>query len=162
VLERVRQIEDLDLAAVTDPLTGIGNRRAFERRLAELDPDTALVMCDLNRFKELNDTLGHAAGDQVLRIFAAAAAMSIRAGDLVARIGGDEFALLVNGGEPAARAVLDRLRSAWEEPDGVGFSAGLAAHRPGETGEQLSERADQQLYAAKRAGRAAREQRTPS
>ncbi len=158
VLERVRQLEDLDLAAVTDPLTGCGNRRAYERRLLELAPDAALVSCDLNRFKELNDTLGHPAGDQVLRLFAAAAGASVRSGDLVARIGGDEFAMIVDGGEAAARAVLARLRAAWAEPEGVGFSAGLAARRPGEDGAQLSERADQELYAAKRAGRSVRSQ----
>jgi diguanylate cyclase (GGDEF)-like protein len=153
VLERVRQVEDLDRAALTDPLTGVGNRRAYEHRLKTLPANAAVIICDLDHFKVLNDTQGHPAGDRVLRAFAAVAASSIRDGDLVARIGGDEFALIVGGGQAAADAVLVRLDQAWTQPEGVGFSAGRASREPGEDGQHLSERADQALYAAKRHSR---------
>jgi diguanylate cyclase (GGDEF)-like protein len=150
VLERVRQVEDLDRAAATDALTGISNRRVYEQQLENLPVDAVLIICDLDRFKILNDTKGHQAGDRVLRSFAAVAASSVRDGDLVSRIGGDEFALLVQGGLAAADAVLERLAQAWARPEGVGFSAGRAVRRPNETGDQLSERADQDLYVQKR------------
>lgn len=151
VLERLRQLEDLDRVALTDPLTGVGNRRAFEQALAHLPRDVALIMCDLDRFKILNDTQGHAAGDRVLRHFAATATGALRDGDRVCRIGGDEFALLVHGDGAAVDAVLGRLDRAWNAPEGVGFSAGSAVRRPREDAAALSERADQALYDAKRA-----------
>jgi diguanylate cyclase (GGDEF)-like protein len=150
VLERLRQLEDLDRATLTDPLTGVGNRRAYERALAELPGEAALIICDLDRFKGLNDTHGHAAGDRVLRHFASAAIASARSGDLVCRIGGDEFALVVRGGREAVDAVLGRLEAHWASPDGVGFSAGSAVRRHGEDGAALSERADLALYDVKR------------
>jgi diguanylate cyclase (GGDEF)-like protein len=150
VLERVRKVEDLDRATMTDPLTGIGNRRAFERRLQNLSDDEALIICDLDQFKRLNDTQGHAAGDRVLRAFAVAAASAVRDSDLVARIGGDEFVLMMRGGQSVVDAVLLRLNMGWAHPEGVGFSAGSATRHPGEDSWQLSERADQDLYAAKR------------
>ena len=154
VLERLQQMEDLDRATTTDPLTGVGNRRAFEQRLARLQVEPrsgeiGLIMCDLDRFKAVNDRLGHAAGDRVLRAFAAAAADSVRESDLVARIGGDEFAVLVFGGSTTVDMVLLRLNLVWTHPDEVGFSAGTAVLRPGEGLQQFWERADRALYAAK-------------
>jgi diguanylate cyclase (GGDEF)-like protein len=154
VLERLQQMEDLDRATTTDPLTGVGNRRAFEQRLARLQVEPGsgeigLIMCDLDRFKAVNDRLGHPAGDRVLRAFAAAAAASVRESDLVARIGGDEFAVLVFGGSTTVDMVLLRLNLAWTHPDEVGFSAGTAVLRPGEGLQQFWERADRALYAAK-------------
>ena len=150
-MDRARQLDELDQAATTDQLTGIGNRRAYEQRLAQLAEDAAVILYDLDRFKQLNDTQGHPAGDRVLRAFAALAASCVRAQtDLVARIGGDEFALIVDRGETTARNVLERLRSGWNNPENVGFSAGIAARAIGEDAYQLAERADQALYAEKR------------
>ncbi|MBT0771577.1 GGDEF domain-containing protein [Kineosporia sp. J2-2] len=154
VLERVRQVEDLDRAATTDPLTGVLNRRAFEHGMADLADDAVLLLFDLDRFKQLNDTQGHPAGDRVLRAFAAALASSVRAGiDRVCRIGGDEFAILTRGDGQVARAVLERLAGVWTQPEGVGFSAGFAVREPGETPERLGARADAALYEEKRGRR---------
>jgi diguanylate cyclase (GGDEF)-like protein len=151
VLHRLRQVDHLDRAALTDPLTAVGNRRAFDQALADLPDNAAVILLDLDHFKALNDTQGHPAGDRVLRAFAAAAASCVRDGDLVARIGGDEFAILMPGGQQAIDTVLLRLRLAWVTPDGVGFSAGTAVRHPGEDGQHFCQRADQALYAAKRA-----------
>ncbi|MBT0771578.1 GGDEF domain-containing protein [Kineosporia sp. J2-2] len=151
VLERVRQVEDLDRAATTDSLTGVLNRRAFEDAMAAPADDAVLLLFDLDRFKQLNDTQGHPAGDRVLRAFAAALASSVRDGlDQVCRIGGDEFAVITRGDADVALAVLGRLTTAWKHPEGVGFSAGYAVLMPGEAAEQLSARADSALYAEKK------------
>ncbi len=149
VLTRVRQVEELDRAATTDPLTGIGNRRAFEQALADLADDAVLVLFDLNDFKVVNDTRGHPAGDRVLQAFAAALSAAAGRSDRACRIGGDEFAVIARGGRRAAQAMVDRLGAGWTRPEGVGFSAGFAGRRPGESPEDLGARADQALYATK-------------
>ncbi len=149
VLERVRQVEDLDRAATTDSLTGVLNRRAFAHGLENLADDAVLLLFDLDRFKALNDSQGHPAGDRVLRAFAASLAASVRDTDLVCRIGGDEFAVIAGGDREVAQAVLDRLGEAWTSPEDVGFSAGYALRLPGEPAEQLNARADQALYSEK-------------
>lgn len=150
VLMRMHQVAELDRAATTDPLTGVANRRAFEHAMADLADDGYLVLFDLDHFKVLNDTQGHPAGDAVLQTFAAALSNSVSDGDLVCRIGGDEFAVLGHGDAQAAQRVLDRLSAGWNHPDGVGFSAGFALRRPAESTERLGVRADQALYAVKR------------
>lgn len=149
VLTRVRQVEELDRAATTDPLTGVGNRRAFEQAMAELADDAVLVLFDLNDFKVVNDTRGHPAGDRVLQAFAAALTAAAGRPDRACRIGGDEFAVIAGGGLRAAQAMVDRLGAGWTRPEGVGFSAGFAGRRPGESPEDLGARADQALYATK-------------
>ncbi|GLY17006.1 hypothetical protein Kisp01_40210 [Kineosporia sp. NBRC 101677] len=149
VLERVRQVEELDRAAMTDSLTGVGNRRAFEQALQCLADDAVLVLFDLDKFKALNDSQGHPAGDRVLRAFAAALAGSVRDTDLVCRFGGDEFAVIARGDGAVARAVLERLASVWSAPEGVGFSAGYAVRQVGEAPALLNARADEALYAEK-------------
>jgi diguanylate cyclase (GGDEF)-like protein len=149
VLMRVRQVEELDRAATTDPLTGVGNRRAFEQRMANLAEDAVLVLFDLNDFKVVNDTRGHPVGDRVLQAFAAALAASVGDPDLACRIGGDEFAVIAHGGGKTAQTMVDRLSVAWTQPEGVGFSAGFAERRPGETAQDLGVRADEALYSTK-------------
>jgi diguanylate cyclase (GGDEF)-like protein len=152
--------------AVTDDLTGLGNRRHLLARLdrsiadAERDEDElALLLIDLDGFKELNDTLGHHAGDEVLRQIGPRLAEVLRAGDTLARLGGDEFAVVLHpGDEAAASAASLRLRAALERSFRVGgirvhidASVGIAMF-PVHAGDGLGllQRADVAMYEAKR------------
>jgi diguanylate cyclase (GGDEF)-like protein len=152
-----------------DALTGLPNRRAFEEALARevararrVRAPLGLVALDVDHFKRVNDTHGHAAGDAVLREVAARIAAAARAGDLVARIGGEEFAALLGGADLSAAAeAAERIRARVGEAPvaaaglalAVTVSAGVAALEPGEDGAALLARADARLYEAKRAGR---------
>jgi cyclic di-GMP phosphodiesterase len=143
-----------------DALTGLLNRRAFDEHVEALleHGQVALVMLDVDEFKEVNDTSGHAAGDEVLSTLARVLLRTVRANEHVFRIGGDEFALVIAGDRSDAAHVGERILSAVREHRrGLTLptlSAGLA-HAPGGTStkEQLLARADAALYAAKRAGR---------
>jgi diguanylate cyclase (GGDEF)-like protein len=155
-------------AAMTDSLTGAANRRAFfelgapllERTIADRRP-AALLLFDLDRFKEVNDTAGHQAGDGVLQAFAHLVANSIRPGDLFARLGGEEFACLLAGASMAeALKLAERLRARFaampfaDLTSGVTVSIGVAMAN--ETGRNLSALlafADRALYRAKAEGR---------
>ncbi|WP_432541937.1 GGDEF domain-containing protein [Kineococcus sp. SYSU DK002] len=141
--------------ARTDALTTIGNRRDLEDRMTLLGPGDTVVVCDLDHFKQLNDTHGHARGDQVLREFGAMLAGGLRRGDYAARFGGEEFVLLLHGsGTGPALDVVDRLRHTWAARGGATtFSAGCATLDDATTAEQALVAADAALYAAKRAGR---------
>lgn len=139
----------------TDALTGLPRRAAAERRLAELLADAgtsgvplAVAFIDLDGFKRVNDTRGHAEGDRVLRLAAQAMASAVRAGDLLARWGGDEFLLVMPGADmAAAESAVARLRAA---AAGVAeLSAGVAVLRPGDTIDSLVARADRAMYADK-------------
>ena len=139
-----------------DPLTGVLTRAAFEtraRQLAAKGDAAALVLLDLDRFKEINDTRGHAAGDRVLASTGALLRRSVRASDAVARYGGEEFALLLDGmSVPSAVALCERLMADLQDAAGVTFSAGVA---PLERDvDETLRRADAALYEAKRGGRA--------
>lgn len=156
--------------AFTDALTGLQNRRAMDealKRLIRSGERFAVLHLDLDFFKQVNDTKGHAAGDRVLQTVARIMIDLTRKNDLVARVGGDEFVIILVGlTEPSRLAELaDRLIERIERPipvDGdicrVSASIGIAFNQPDasplETGEQLIERADEALYAAKRHGRA--------
>lgn len=148
-------------AGAHDALTGLPNRRAFDERLsAELGRafrhggTLALCVLDLDGFKAVNDTDGHAAGDAVLRAVAEQL-LGIRDEDAAFRLGGDESALLLVGsGADGARAALDRLGAAIAvDPacGGVGVSSGIATLAAGDVPESLLSRADEALYAAKHA-----------
>jgi diguanylate cyclase (GGDEF)-like protein len=164
---RLRRVsEHLRALSLSDELTGLPNRRELEGRLVaalaaserQQDP-TVVAMIDLDRFKEINDRLGHAAGDAVLRRVAAILGRSVRAGDTVCRVGGDEFCVLMPGtglaeGMRVLERSLARLRRVTESVGpGVGFSAGCAESRNGESSAALLRRADAALYRAKAAGR---------
>lgn len=156
--------------ARTDALTGLPNRRALEdelsravARAARAGTPLATLVLDVDRFKQVNDAHGHAAGDAVLAAVAARAAAALRAGDLLARIGGEEFAALLPGADVARAAeAAERIRAAVAaEPIAAGgaalavtVSVGCAALAPGDAdGRALLARADERLYDAKRSGR---------
>ncbi|MFI7597155.1 GGDEF domain-containing protein [Actinoplanes sp. NPDC049681] len=110
-----RLVTELRRQALADPLTGLPNRRAFERHLQDEVADPArhplsLLAVDLDRFKAINDAFGHAAGDEVLRIVAGALRTVARGDDFAARLDRDEFALIVRGGSAAAGRVAERMR----------------------------------------------------
>ncbi|AVO53266.1 hypothetical protein C7A17_10945 [Ectopseudomonas mendocina] len=151
--------------ATTDPLTQALNRRAFEERAGQAlqrsqrqDLPLCLAMLDLDHFKQVNDRHGHTTGDAVLREFSLLCRHQARATDLFARVGGEEFILLLPDSDlDAAAQGLERLRTNLAESNLQGLrisvSIGLAEWRPDETLEQLQQRADTALYAAKVAGR---------
>jgi diguanylate cyclase (GGDEF)-like protein len=169
------RISDLGARVDIDPLTDVLNRRGFERELKHslayvkrYGTSAALVYVDLDGFKPVNDRHGHAAGEAVLRAIAAALTRSVRASDVVARVGGDEFTVLLwNVAGPAAAAKAAALEAAvyatpvrWASSTlVVGACAGVALLGPLDTPAAALERADAAMYArkgeraARRAGR---------
>jgi diguanylate cyclase (GGDEF)-like protein/putative nucleotidyltransferase with HDIG domain len=162
-VESARQLEHLRHLAEHDPLTGLRNRRELEPRMLERLHSAdggALLVCDLDHFKRVNDSLGHEAGDVVLRRFANILRRSTRGTDVPTRLGGEEFAVLLPGaGHDEALAVAERLRLAVrsefaEFPAAVSVSVGVAASSPElATAADLMRAANRALYAAKRLGR---------
>jgi diguanylate cyclase (GGDEF)-like protein/PAS domain S-box-containing protein len=152
----LRRYEEL---AGTDQLTGLPNRRSWDERVSVLiaaaqrsgDP-LVVAVADVDRFKTYNDTHGHLEGDVLLREVAQAVRAELRTVDLVARWGGEEFAIaLPNCGDADARMVLDRVREAM--PRGQSISIGYCQWDPPDPPESLMDRADSALYEAKRSGR---------
>jgi diguanylate cyclase len=150
-----RRLGELEREARTDPLTGLLNRRAvdeaFEREAARARREEAglcLALIDLDDFKALNDSAGHASGDRLLTECAEAWRRAVRPVDELARIGGDEFAVLLpRCTNPEAEAVLARLEAA--TPAGQSVSWGTTAHCPAEPAHLTWARADRALYATK-------------
>jgi len=141
--------------ARTDVLTSLGNRRDLDERLARAVPGDCVVIADLDHFKRVNDTRGHAAGDQVLERFGHVLHEHLRRRDYAARYGGEEFVLILPRTEPVqAVNTLRALRAEWaEEGTGVTFSAGIALITPGAAAGSALAAADIALYRAKQAGR---------
>lgn len=167
IMDSERHLEQL---CRVDPLTGLSNRRNFEERLEQAMARTrrnkrpmALVFIDVDYFKQINDVHGHAAGDAVLKEFAARLQGAIRVTDMAARLGGDEFVVLIEGLNTADEAsiVSEKLQSAIRAPMAVDAqllqvtaSMGLAYYEGhGSSAEALVAKADQALYRAKAAGR---------
>jgi diguanylate cyclase (GGDEF)-like protein/PAS domain S-box-containing protein len=162
--------DELRRQATTDPLTGLLNRTAFSDRLAaataEVDPGCppAVLFVDLDDFKTVNDTLGHAAGDELLTTVAARLSADVRADDVVARLGGDEFAVLLTAADDERlRDVADRLLVALRAPIAlagttvtVTASIGGVLAVPGDTAERLLAAADAAMYRAKHTGKNSR------
>ncbi|HEV8153189.1 MAG TPA: diguanylate cyclase [Solirubrobacteraceae bacterium] len=143
--------------AAQDPLTGLGHHAAFYEALAgsHRRPRTAVLLCDVDGFKALNDHFGHQHGDQVLRDVAVALGGALRRGDRLFRIGGDEFAaLLAVGSDDEALEAGERLRAAVAAADlGLTVSIGVAVPYDGEADAALVGRADRALYGVKAEGR---------
>jgi diguanylate cyclase (GGDEF)-like protein len=173
-LERQRLIGELQTMAETDPLTGLLNRRAFESRARVLlddqrgsDPVVALMMLDIDHFKRVNDSYGHESGDKALVTLAALCRETVRADDIVARFGGEEFVILLRvQAQEQARALADQLRQHLHKEqitstDGqvFGFTASFgiafAQRKQGDTVDvqALLREADALLYRAKENGR---------
>ncbi|MEA2508501.1 MAG: hypothetical protein QOG21_583, partial [Actinomycetota bacterium] len=169
ITERVRLEEELTHQAFHDSLTGLANRALFRDRLSQAlarsarsaDPLTVLLF-DLDGFKQVNDTFGHDAGDQLLRRVGQLFVEVTRPSDTLARLGGDEFGILLEGADnPRAAAVADRLLTKLAEPVHIGdrdfalsASIGIVVHAGGvEESEVLIRHADVALYAAKQEGR---------
>jgi len=154
-IERADLMSQLTDMASTDALTGLPNRRAWETSLnqALLDREPfVLAMLDFDLFKSFNDSRGHPAGDRLLKETAAAWREELRAGDFLARIGGEEFALLLPKCSPQdALMVVERLRR--RVPYEQTCSAGVIVRELGESQEGLMTRVDEALYVAKTAGR---------
>jgi diguanylate cyclase (GGDEF)-like protein/PAS domain S-box-containing protein len=158
--------EQLSRQAFTDPLTGLSNRALFRDRLAHAtarrDADVTLLLIDLDDFKDVNDNLGHSAGDELLTTIAGRLRAGVRPGDTLARLGGDEFAVLIESldGRDAA-ATAERLLTELRRPIDLGggdirctASIGVAGTGTGAAdGEELLRNADLAMYAAKRQGR---------
>lgn len=140
-------------------MTGVLNRRAWDRELARaiaeaarLDRSVAVALIDLDEFKRLNDTRGHDAGDRALADAARWWRSQLRSADLLARVGGDEFAvLLADCDREHLDAIVRRLKQ--RRPDAPGCSIGLATWHHGEDAADLMRRADQALYADKAGAR---------
>ena len=160
IANRMRHLELLNrwqTQALLDPLTGLANRRQFERDLESSRPEDVLLMIDIDFFKQVNDTHGHAVGDQVLCAVGQALASELRGRDRVYRFGGEEFAVLLDSVQLIqAQVVAERLRSCVAaSPLGgvpVTISLGLGV-RDKNTPQITVERADAALYRAKAEGR---------
>jgi diguanylate cyclase (GGDEF)-like protein/PAS domain S-box-containing protein len=167
--ELMRQAEINEYQALHDPLTGLPNRSLFTDRIGHAilqaqrqNTKLAVALIDLDRFKEINDSLGHTAGDQVLISVGERMAGALRAADTVARLGGDEFGLVLSeiSGPESLLPVLERLQGALEEPIhvqslpiGIEASIGIAIYPDqGHDAQTLIQRADVAMYEAKRDG----------
>ena len=152
--ERLRELAQLARQADSDPLTGLRHHRPFEERLAAARVGrTAVLAVDVDQFKRINDEFGHQAGDIALVSVAGALRSVLRGEDELYRIGGDEFAVVIDVNGPAevvtiARRLLEAARRV-----GHTISVGAALNLDGETGRETLTRADKALYQAKRAGR---------
>lgn len=152
-----------------DTLTGLANRREALNRFAvrqsqkrDAGGGSAVLFCDVDRFKSINDTYGHAAGDEVLRTLANRMRASVRSDDICARMGGDELLVILEGVHALeqAHAIAEKIRLAAEQPIPAGdsevntsLSIGVAMTQSGEAFDQVMARADAAMYEAKKKGR---------
>ena len=172
VAELQQGLQTIRMESRVDALTEVGNRKHFDETMSEAmrlalesDKPLALLMIDIDHFKSVNDTYGHATGDQVLRLVAATLKQNIKGRDIAARYGGEEFAIVLpNTALQQAIGLADQLRrtvmarelkkkSTGEVIGRITISVGVAALLGYDTVESLIERADGYLYAAKRGGR---------
>lgn len=171
-IEALREtLEATRLESLTDPLTGLSNRKHFEDSLCKLVQSASetepacLIVIDVDSFKRFNDVYGHITGDQVLRLVAVVMREQIKSRAILARFGGEEFAMLLPAtNREAAHLIAEMVRtnvmsrelvkrSTGESLGKITISLGLAMARPGDTAVSLLERADQCMFKAKRDGR---------
>jgi diguanylate cyclase len=171
VEQLTRQLEQAKSEALLDPLTGLKNRRGFEIAVKELGAaaspfsGAALVLADIDHFKQINDRHGHLLGDKIIKAIGQTLLANIKGRDIAARPGGDEFVILLQQTPLAgAHALAEQIRTAVaagrirradskEQPGSVTLSIGVAIGTGDDTLESMLARADAALYAAKRAGR---------
>ena len=166
-------LDTIRAESLTDPLTGLANRKHFDRALARAVAESAqskrplsFLLCDVDGFKQFNDRYGHLTGDEVLRLIASSMTKAIRRGeDVAARYGGEEFSIILpNTNLQQAVAIAKSIsesissrsmvkRSTGEKLGQITISVGVVELRADETGQDLIDRADTQLYRAKREGR---------
>jgi diguanylate cyclase len=172
VKELRSKLDNVRKESLTDPLTNIANRKAFDdavrqavEHMAEAPEAVTLLLCDIDHFKKFNDSWGHQTGDQVLRLVASCLAENVKGRDTAARYGGEEFAVLLRGtGLDAALKVAEQIRQTVETKKlvkkstgdvlgTISISIGVAQFAPGEAAEAVLARADACLYGAKQSGR---------
>lgn len=157
--ELTAETDRIGLAVQQDPLTGLGNRRMLADRLEQQGDHLWALFVDLDEFKDINDQHSHAVGDQVLCVIADILREQCREGDVLIRYGGDEFLVLVAGGEAAADAVAERIHGTvgewpWEDlAAGMQVTVSMGVGRPDQTSAGALAAADSALRAAKRSGR---------
>ncbi|MEM7275262.1 MAG: GGDEF domain-containing protein [Actinomycetota bacterium] len=153
-IEHLFEINKLERATTRDELTGIGNRRHADALLNSMEDGDALILLDLDGFKAVNDTLGHAAGDQVLQDLSNHLRHCLRDSDTSARLGGDEFLVVARRAFADPVAVAQRILRGWANSGrSTTISAGVALHEGAVAVDETFERADQALYRAKAAGK---------
>jgi diguanylate cyclase (GGDEF)-like protein len=152
--ERLRELSLLARRADCDPLTGLRHYRPFEERLAVSVPGrTAVIAIDVDNFKQINDRYGHQAGDAALVAIVGALSRALRGDDHIYRIGGDEFAVVIDVGTATEATAISRRLLRAARSVGYPISVGAAVRSPHESGRETLLRADRALYQAKRAGR---------
>ena len=159
--QATKRTEVLKHEAETDPLTGVLNRGAYDKLMGQNERNITLVLIDVDKFKEVNDTYGHEVGDLVLKKVASIIQANFRDSDYVCRIGGDEFAVILRNVGAANRKVIENkldaiasdLANTHDECPEVTLSFGVAFAENVEHGDSLYHEADRALYASKRNGR---------
>ncbi|NNF55428.1 MAG: GGDEF domain-containing protein [Acidimicrobiales bacterium] len=147
-------IDQLNRRSLIDPLTDLGNRRHADRLLRSLAPGDAVVLLDLDGFKQVNDTLGHPAGDEVLRLLSKHLKSTLRDSDTSARLGGDEFLIVARQAFADPLTVAERVVIGWAElNEQTTLSAGVALHMTDATSAETLDLADRALMTAKKVGK---------
>jgi diguanylate cyclase (GGDEF)-like protein len=147
-------VDELARDATRDALTGIGNRRHATTLLDSLQEGDAVILLDLDDFKRINDTAGHAAGDELLQKLSAHLRTALRDSDTSARLGGDEFLIVARNATADPLAAAERILAGWaDRTHRTTLSAGVALHERGRSPDETLARADAALYDAKAAGK---------